>query len=394
MSLSEGTGGSSSPESVALGEVLTFFGMVADYAAGDAPESGERIASLATGMGKIADLAQEELDALYFAARLRNTGALGNPAFAKGEPLSERELMMHRWDVPAAGARICERIAALPQAAADLVRWQAEYWDGTGYPDQLRWSGIPKAAQLLCIAAAYAADEDPEEALSTITLESGRSYAPEQARTFMMWFHTYGGEIESAAPPYAALHADRTPVESVIDMLAEKIDLHNGTPERAHRVAGYAQEIARQLHLDDATVRRARLAALLYGIGELRATDLESQRFDALARLGIETRAEHAVTAARLTAQCPYLSELAPILHARAEWYDGTGAPGGLRHSAIPAEAQILSAAIAYDAIEEAYRSRITEERTVPIVRLETASGTQFDPKVVRALSDVVKARA
>jgi response regulator RpfG family c-di-GMP phosphodiesterase len=379
---------------VALGEVLTFFGMVADYAAGDAPESGERVASLATGMAKVAGLPQEELDALHWAARLRNIGVLGNAGFAKGASLSERETMMSRSDVPAAGARLCERIAALPAATADIVRWQRECWDGTGYPDQLRWSGIPKSAQLLHIANTYAASEDPEEALSAITMESGRSYAPEQARTFTMWFHTFGGEIESAALPVAALDPQSTPVARVIGMLSQQVDAHNGTPGRAERIAGRAAETAKQLGLDEEAIRQARLAALLFGIGELRAPELESLQFDALARLGIETRAGHAVAAARLAAQCPYVSEIAPVLRARAEWYDGTGAPDGLRHDAIPHAARVLAAVIAYDALDEAYRSRITEKRTLPIVRLETASGTQFDPDPVRALSEVVKARA
>lgn len=393
MSLAEGTGGSSSPESVALGEVLTFFGMVADYAAGGAPEEGERIASLATAMATIAGFAKEEMDALHFAARLRNIGALGNAAFAKGEPLSERELATYRWDVPAAGARICERIAALPEATAEIVRWQAECWDGTGYPDQLRWSGIPKAAQLLRIAAAYVAAPDPEEALTAITMESGRSFAPEQARTFIMWFHTFGGEIESAAPPYGALHAQRTAVIDVIELLSGRIDEHNGVPGRAQRIARRVEEIGKQRGLDADTLRQATLACLLFGIGELRAPELEAAQFDSLARLGIETRAEHAAAAAKLVSPCAYLAEIAPVLRARAEWYDGTGAPDGLRHDAIPRAAQVLAVAIAYDAIDEAYRSRITEERTLPLVRLETASGTQFDPAVVRALSEAVKAR-
>jgi response regulator RpfG family c-di-GMP phosphodiesterase len=393
MSLAEGTGGSSSPDSVALGEVLTFFGMVADYAAGDAPESGERIASLAGAMGKIAGLAQQELDALYFAARLRNIGALGNAAFAKGEPLSERELAMQTWDIPADGGRMCERIAALPEATADIVRWQAECWDGTGYPDQLRWSGVPKAAQLLHIASVYASSTDPEEALTTITMESGRRFAPEQTRVFIMWFHTYGGEVESAAPPYGALHADRTPILDVIERLSDQIDAHNGTPDRARRIVRCAEAIAKHLGYDAQALRQTQIAPLLFGIGELRAPELESAQFDALARLGIETRAQHAITAAKLVAQCPYLSDVAPVVRARAEWYDGTGAPDRLRHDAIPQAARALSAAIAYDAIDEAYRSRITEERTLPMVRLETASGTQFEPDVVRALSEVVKAR-
>ncbi|HEY9179901.1 MAG TPA: HD domain-containing phosphohydrolase, partial [Candidatus Baltobacteraceae bacterium] len=374
--------------------VLAFFGMVADYAAGGAAEDGERVASLATAMASLAGFAQDEIDALYFAARLRNIGALGNGSLAKAEPLPERELTMLSWDIPADGARMCERIAALPDATADIVRWQAECWDGTGYPDQLRWSGIPKTAQLLHIAGAYATAEDPEDALTAITMDSGRRFAPDCARTFIMWFHTTGGEIESIAPAGDALRVDRTPLLDVLQMFSAQVDLHNGTPGRAPRVARCAQEIATQLGCDGDALRDVTFASLLFGIGELRAAQLESSQFDPLARLGIERRAEHALAAANLLAQCRFLSRLAPVLRARAEWYDGTGAPDGLRHDAIPRGAQILAAALAYDAIDEAYRSRITEERTVPIARLETASGTQFDPHVIRALGEAVKARA
>ncbi|HET9097683.1 MAG TPA: HD domain-containing phosphohydrolase [Candidatus Baltobacteraceae bacterium] len=378
---------------MALGEVLTFFGMVADYAAESAPEEGERIAAVATAMAKLAGSSPQDLDALYFAARLRNIGALGNPAFAKGEPLSEREAAMLRWDVPASGARICERIAALPEGTADIVRWQAECWDGTGYPDQLRWAGIPKNAQLLHIARTYVRSSEPEEALSAITLESGRSFAPEQVRAFVMWFHTFGGEVESVTAPYASLNAERTNVLDIIEGLSEQVEVHNAAPGRAARIAHRAEEIGKQLGCDAATLSQITLASLLFGIGELRAPQPEAGQFDALARLGIETRAEHAVASARLIAQCPHLAQLAPILRARAEWYDGTGAPDRLRHEAIPRAAHVLAVSIAFDAIDEAYRSRITEERTLPVVRLETASGTQFDPKVVRALCEVVKAR-
>ncbi len=135
-------------------------------------------------------------------------------------------------------------------------------------------------------------------------------------------------------------------------------------------------------------------ASLFFGIGELRAPELESVRFDPLARLGIKTRAEHAAIASQIAASCAYLGGLAPVLRARSEWYDGTGRPDRLRRDAIPAASRVLAVSIAYDALEESYRSRITEERALPMTRLETASGTQFDPQVVRALSEVVKARA
>ena len=394
MSLSEGSGVSSSPESLALGQVLAFFADVADYAAGAQPGDGERIAWLAVAMARIAGLSDEETGALFFAARLRNAGALGNEALAKGSALSERAARMARWDIPAQGARLCEKIAALPAATADIVRWQAECWDGTGYPDQLRWSGVPRSAQLLHIANAYVSAGDPEEALAAISGAAGQSFAPEQARTFIMWFHTFGGEIEAVPAPDGALAADRSTAAGILQLLSARVDAHNGVAGRATRVARRVEEIGVATGFSAQTLRDATLAALLYGIGEVRAAQLEASQFDALSRLGIETRAAHATSAESLLRGSPELAGAASIVRARAEWYDGTGGPDGLRHDAIPAGAQALALAIAYDAMEQAYSTRITEQRVLPIARLETAAGTQFDPQCVRALAGILKAHA
>ncbi len=394
MPLSEASAGSSSPESVALGQALSFFGTVADYAARIDTQDGERIAATAVGMAAVAGLSPAERDALYFAARLRNAGALGNAGFAKGEPQNERSASIARWDVPPEGARTCERILCLPDGTADIVRWQAECWDGTGYPDQLRWSGIPPTAQLLHIAVECAPFADLEEALPAISAGSGRTFAPEQARTFLTWFHAGGGRIDPVEPPYASLDAQRSSPDDIFEMLSQRVDAHNGTPGRAERVGQRAQEIGRAMGFAPGDLQHLELACRLFGIGELQAEHIESAQFDALARLGIQTRADHAVRASRLLAECAALAPIAPIVRARTEWYDGTGAPDRLRHDAIPPAARVLSLAIAYDAIEQAYRSRIIEERTLPIARLETAAGTQFDPESVRALAEVLKARA
>jgi|SRR5579884_1136278 len=381
MSFAEGSAESSSPEAAALGDALSFFGSVADHAAGLAPGTGERVAAVAVGMGRIAGLGAQDQNALYYAARLRNAGVFGNVAFAKGEALSDREAMIARWDVPAQGARIFERICALPKETADMIRWQAECWDGTGYPDQLRWEGIPQTSQLLHIAARYVSAGEPDEGFATISSESGCTFAPNQVRSFSMWFHTGGGEIEPAGAPSAALNAASNTPDDILAVLSESIDRHNGTDGRAERITRRSQEIARAMALDENELRKIRLASMLFGIGELRAAALESAQFDPLARLGIETRAAHATRAAALIESCAYLSDVAPIVKARSEWYDGTGAPQGLRQNAIPIGARVLAVAIAYDTIDQAHR-------------LETAAGTQFDPACVRALAEVVKTRA
>lgn len=394
MSLMEASGGGSSPESVALGEALTFFGDVSAFAAGAPSGEGERIASLAAGMAQQAGLSVSDCHALYFAARLRLAGALGNRALAKGDGLPERAARMESWDVPAAGARLCERIDVLPKETADIVRWQAECWDGTGYPDQLRWSGIPKTAQVLHVAAAYVTAPDPQEAFTEITSQSGRAYSPEAASAFTRWFHLNAGEIDAIDVPAEALRSGAFTPADAFALLAEGIDAHNATPGRSKRIAGHATEIARSMNLSGTEAEALRLAALLSGAGELRDREIESAQFAALARLGIELRARNAVTAADLLAACPQLQRASEIVRARAEWYDGTGAPRRLRHEAIPVASQILGAVIAYDALEEDHRTRITEDRMLPISRIEKAAGTQFDPAVLRALAETVKARA
>lgn len=205
MSLSEGSSVSSSSEAAALAQVLARAGDAADRAAG-AGGQGTRIAALAVAMARMADVSAKECGALYYAALLRNIGALGDA------DLPER-------DVPARGARICERIAALPSGTAEIVRWQAEAWDGTGYPDHLRWGSVPKTAQLLHIASTYVAAADPDEALASICACSGRTFSPQHVRTFVMWFHTFGGEVEPMEPPYAALNSSKSKAEDVRAML-------------------------------------------------------------------------------------------------------------------------------------------------------------------------------
>jgi len=52
-----------------------------------------------------------------------------------------------------------------------------------------------------------------------------------------------------------------------------------------------------------------------------------------------------------LSARCPYLRGLAPIIRHHHEAYDGTGYPSRLQGETIPLEARILAIADAYHAM-------------------------------------------
>ena len=394
MTLFQGTSASPSEHAQALGQVILLFGAVGDYALGNPAGYGQRIGSLAAAIGEIAGCEPEERDAMHFAGVLHGIGALGNGGLRKSDALPPRAAMMERWNIPAAGARLCEQISALPAGTADIVRWHCEAWDGTGYPDQLRWHGIPRPAQFLHLAESFVDCTDPDEALTKINQGSGRIFSPEETRTFTMWFHSFGGEIDLRPLPLEALKAQQSSVTSTLALLSAAIDAHNGTLGRAGRIAQRAADTAAVLKVSDSDRRLLEAAAYLFGIGEMAAAELEIHQFDPLATLGREVRATNAIAAAELLKSVPAFEPLVPILRARAEWFDGTGQPDHLRSDAIPLASRILSVCIAHDALDEMNRTQIRNDRSSPLERLETAAGTQFDPATVRAFSEAMKAKA
>jgi response regulator RpfG family c-di-GMP phosphodiesterase len=363
-----------------LADTLLWYGAIGDAVCELQLGFGERKAALAVALAEVLELPENERCAVYFAGILHAVGAIGNPAHRKGERLAERCARMERWDIPAQGARICAAIACLPAETADMVRWQSECWDGTGYPDQLRWHGIPRSAQCLALADLFLRQSDPEDALAATALQSGRAFGPQNARAFTAWFHMNAGEAPQRPLPLEALHATGDPLE-LLELIADRIDSHNSVPGRWRRVAHLAVETARALRIDERSQRALALAAHLFGAGEVTSSQAEDESFDPLARLGIEERAAHAATAAALAAGRPTFDEAASIIAAREEWYDGTGKPRGLSRNDVPAAAGILAAAIAYCRLDRGER-------------LETAAGTQFDPQIVRAIIQTAKLHA
>lgn len=380
MTLFQDTGSDPRGARAPLADVLQWYGAIGDAVLGNPPGFALRKASLAVALAEIAQLSDEERHALAFAGLLHAAGAIGSPAYRKGEHASERVAKMERWDVPARGARFCATIASLPPQTPDMIRWQSECWDGTGYPDQLRWHGIPRAAQLLALADFYLRAPDPEEALGTIGMQSGRAFGPDHTRTFTVWFHRSAGEVEERPLPTDALSLTSAP-EDVLATMSDALDAHNGVAGRWRRVDRLCAGASASMKLDEASRARLALACRLFSSGEAAADTVEDEQFDPLARLGLDARATNAGRAAGFLEDLPMLAPAAVIVASRSEWFDGTGKPKRLRHGEFPRESEILAAAIAYDRLDRGER-------------LEDATGTQFDPAVVRAVMETAKAHA
>jgi HD-GYP domain-containing protein (c-di-GMP phosphodiesterase class II) len=86
-----------------------------------------------------------------------------------------------------------------------------------------------------------------------------------------------------------------------------------------------------------------------------------------------------------MLSRVPFLRDVAKIVLAHQERFDGTGYPRGLKGEEIPLGARIFAVADTLDAMtsDRPYRAALSLEQAKAEIR--RCNGTQFDPKVVEA---------
>lgn len=161
------------------------------------------------------------------------------------------------------------------------------------------------------------------------------------------------------------------------------------TPEwlaHARRVADLAVSIGDAMHLPADGRDLLRRAALVHGIGRLTMPEGMWMKAGPLTQSEqIAVRALPGV-AASLLGRCDYLAPVAPLVSARHEHVDGSGYPDGLRGDSIPLASRILAVADTFDTLIRPLHGRRALSSSEAFEEIRRASGTQFDPQVVRAL--------
>ena len=169
--------------------------------------------------------------------------------------------------------------------------------------------------------------------------------------------------------------------------LVAALDVHDRvTRGHAERVRGYAAALGKQLRLSRDDLDRLNWAALLHDIGKLdvsteilnkpgRPTDEEWERLRLHPLYG-ETLVEP------LRAWLGHWADAVGYHHER---WDGKGYPRGVAGEEIPLAGRIVAIADVYDVITSARSYK--EPATAVAARAEIVgcSGTQFDPRLVRA---------
>lgn len=172
------------------------------------------------------------------------------------------------------------------------------------------------------------------------------------------------------------------------------------------RVARMSENIARVLQesseysffIDEAFIEGIGLASIMHDVGKVTTPDQILHKPGPLSHEERTVMQSHAETGklilskAREIAQASkYLQLGAEIAGWHHEWWDGSGYPDGLAGMLIPLSARIVAVADVFDALTHARVYKAAWDREEAIAYIEGRSGTQFDPVVVTAFSQVVR---
>jgi putative nucleotidyltransferase with HDIG domain len=158
------------------------------------------------------------------------------------------------------------------------------------------------------------------------------------------------------------------------------------THGHSENVMNIAEEIAREMRIDEKNVGIIRDAGLLHDIGKIgipgyilnKPGPLTYEEFNGIMKT-------HSTLGANIVKDVPFLHDLHDLILHHHEHYNGGGYPDNLKEDQIPIGARILHVADAFEAMTSNRPYRDSLGKKEAIKRLIEGSGKQFDPIVIKA---------
>ena len=174
-------------------------------------------------------------------------------------------------------------------------------------------------------------------------------------------------------------------VRSIVELIASRDAYTRGHMER---VTAYALTMGHMLSLRRADLVRLFVGAITHDVGKFFVPQPVLQKPGRLTVREMQIMRWHPVHGADILASLAVSPEIVNIVRHHHERYDGTGYPEGLRGEDIPRLSRIIAVADAFEAMtaDRIYRPALPVHDA--LAELEKNAGSQFDPRVVRAMLD------
>jgi HD-GYP domain-containing protein (c-di-GMP phosphodiesterase class II) len=235
-------------------------------------------------------------------------------------------------------------------------------------------------------------------ALATALVLSGVAYAISPTAAIMglvaiMWVATFR-IAASNRKELALLREERESLragyDTVIERLCGAVGIRDEVADReTQRLSRLASILVRQMRVPTEQVKIVEQAAALRDVGKGGiAKSVLDKREDFNERDWSEMK-KHPEIGYQILREIGFLREVAEVIRAHHERYDGQGYPHALRGESIPLAARILAVLDAYVAMTSQRPYRKTRSHSDAVQEILRCAGTQFDPEVVRAFSDL-----
>ncbi len=173
--------------------------------------------------------------------------------------------------------------------------------------------------------------------------------------------------------------------ESTIEGWSLAMDLRDkDTENHTKRVTELTVRLAQAIGFSPDEMIHIRRGALLHDIGKIGVPDSILLKPDTLTPEEWVLMRKHPEFAYEMISSIEYLRPALDIPYCHHEYWDGSGYPRGLKGDEIPLPARIFAIVDVWDALtaDRSYRTAWSREKTLDY--LQSLSGKQFDPHVVR----------
>jgi putative nucleotidyltransferase with HDIG domain len=181
------------------------------------------------------------------------------------------------------------------------------------------------------------------------------------------------------------------PLLDVITALAFAIEAKDPyTWHHSAEVSNWAARIALQLGLSQAEIEDIKLAGIVHDVGKIHVPEVVLSKPSYLTPTEFDLVKSHAVWGAKILEplKVPAIERIVRYHHERI---DGQGYPDGLKGEQIPLGARIIAVAEAFQYMVRDRRYCKARSVEDAVAEMRRCRGTQFDPKAVDALIQLIE---
>ena len=160
--------------------------------------------------------------------------------------------------------------------------------------------------------------------------------------------------------------------------------------EHLRSVSSLSLRIGREISLPEEQMEALANGALLHDVGKIGIPDRILQKTVRLTEEEYAEIKQHPVLGVGILTPVEEMASALPVVKHHHERYDGRGYPDGLEGEEIPLIARIVSVADAFDSMIRARPYGYGVSREAALEEIRENSGTQFDPRIVSVLLEVV----